>query len=99
MTDNSTFLKVHFGALAEAQADLGRGVGQLTGKLDELDRAAKPLVATWDGTAQEAYHARQVAWTKAAAELTAVLTEVQRALGDSLTDYQDTESRNARKFS
>lgn len=93
-----TYLKVSFAALADAQADLGRGVNVLTGKLADLERDAAPLVSTWEGSAQEAYRVHQAAWSKAAGELKSVLAQVQKAVGQSAQEYQDTENRNARRF-
>jgi 6 kDa early secretory antigenic target len=98
VSDGGTFLKVSFVALNEAHSDLGRAIGQLTSQLDDLDRAARPLVATWQGAAQEAYSTHQAAWTRASNDLKAILANIQRALGESLQEYQATESRNARKF-
>ncbi len=95
---DGTFLKVNFTALADAHADLGRGLDQLTTKLADLDRDARPLVNTWEGTAQTAYHTHQAAWTKSATELKTLLADIQRALHHSLHEYQDTENRNRNRF-
>jgi early secretory antigenic target protein ESAT-6 len=98
VSDGGSFLKVDFGALEDAYTDLGRAINQLTSQLEDLDRAARPLVATWQGAAQEAYNQRQAGWTRAADDLRGILTNIQRALGDSLQEYRDTERRNVRRF-
>jgi len=68
----SDVLLVDFGALRQASADIGRAVETLRGQLDELEREARPLVATWDGPAREAYERRQAQWRQAAAHLTQI---------------------------
>jgi 6 kDa early secretory antigenic target len=95
---SSSYLKVNFGALEEAHANLGRGVSSLDQKLADLDRDARPLVATWDGAAQQAYFEHQAAWTKAATELKLILTNIQSALRQSLDEYVSTEQQNTRLF-
>jgi ESAT-6 family protein len=96
---HDTFLKVNFAALQDAVGDLGRGVSTLDQKLSDLDKQAQPLVATWTGAAQQAYHERQTAWTTAANELKGVLIQIQSALNDSLREYTDTEDYNRKIFS
>lgn len=94
----SDFLKVNFAALGDAHTDLGRGVDTLTSKLKDLDSQARPLVATWDGAAQQAYLSHQAAWTKSALELTDVLQNIRKELEKSLLEYRETEARNASRF-
>jgi WXG100 family type VII secretion target len=98
VSDGGTFLRVSFGALDETHADLGRAISQLTSQLDDLDRAARPLVATWQGAAQEAYSQHQAGWTRAANDLKGILASIRQALGDSMQAYQATETRNTRRF-
>jgi WXG100 family type VII secretion target len=97
MTD-SGYMKIVFPEVESAITDLGRGVSTLDQKLGDLDKAARPLVATWEGAAQQAYNDRQVAWTKAATELKAVLTDIQKKMGESLAEYRATEDANTRRF-
>ena len=59
---NDGMLLVNFGALQQAGADIDKAHRALRTQLDELERAAAPLVETWEGEAQEAYgRARPVA--------------------------------------
>ena len=95
---DSSFLKVNFAAVQDAVGDLSRGVSALDTKLADLDRDARPLVATWSGSAQQAYNEHQAAWTKAAQDLKNVLLNVQKALDSSLQEYIQTEQGNTRLF-
>lgn len=91
-------LLVDFGALRQASADIGRAVETLRSQLDELEREARPLVASWDGPAREAYERRQAQWRQAAAHLTSILHDIKIALDGSAADYLDTEQRNVALF-
>ncbi len=91
-------LLVDFGRLQETSAHLGAAIVTIESQLTQLERDAAPLVHTWVGEAQQAYHDRQVAWRNAANELATVLNQIRRALDDSLVDYQGAERHNANLF-
>ena len=91
-------LRVDFGALQHASQSIEVGLRALREQLDECERAAAPLVGTWEGAAQEAYHQRQTRWRDAAAELSAMLREIKRALDESAADYLQTERSNQSLF-
>jgi 6 kDa early secretory antigenic target len=92
------YMKIVFPELESAISDLGKGVSTLDQKLTDLDTAARPLVATWEGNAQQAYNERQLGWTKAATDLKAVLTDIQKKMGESLAEYRATEDQNTKRF-
>jgi len=96
MSDDA--LLVDFTAMATASADIGTAIRTLHEQLAELERGAAPLVASWAGDARSAYDDRQAQWRSAAAELTAMLTDIRRALDDSAADYAHTERRNTQLF-
>jgi 6 kDa early secretory antigenic target len=92
------YMKIVFPEVESAISDLGKGVSTLDQKLTDLDTAARPLVATWEGTAQQAYNERQQGWTKAAIDLKGVLTDIQKKMGESLAEYRSTEDHNTKRF-
>ncbi|MFI5934861.1 WXG100 family type VII secretion target [Actinoplanes sp. NPDC051494] len=97
MTDG--LLKVNFGVLAQAGADIQKAVNEMEQKLSDLDAAARPLVATWDGEAQQAYAERQQKWTQASTDLKNILHSVKIAVDQAAQDYATTESTAAKRFS
>lgn len=97
MADPS-YMKIVFPEVESAIADLGKGVSTLDQKLSDLDHSARPLVATWEGTAQQAYNERQQAWTKSATDLKAILTDIQKKMSESLAEYRATEDQNTKRF-
>lgn len=93
-----TEIKVTFGALTAAQNDVSGAAARITTQLDDLKRFLAPLVATWSGVAADDYHAKQVMWDRAAADLTAVLAQIGVALGAAHDSYQQVETANAARW-
>jgi 6 kDa early secretory antigenic target len=91
-------IKVTFGALEAARADVAGTATRISGRLDELRRAVRPLAATWDGQAAQEYQARQRQWDAAATDLTRVLADVGRALGQAHDGYRAVENANAGRW-
>jgi len=91
-------IKVTFGALATAQADVSGTASRITQQLDELRRFLAPMVATWQGAAAQDYQLRQKQWDTAAADLTAVLAQIGVAVGAANDGYQRAESLNAARW-
>jgi early secretory antigenic target protein ESAT-6 len=92
-------IKVTFGALETARGDVASTAVRISGRLDDLRRAVAPLAATWEGSAAEEYRAQQRQWDTAAADLTRVLADVGRALGEAEDGYRATENANAALWS
>jgi ESAT-6 family protein len=95
--DNGMLL-VNFGALQQASADIQKALNELHSQLDQLERDAGPLVATWSGAAQHAYAERQRKWSRASEDLAAILRNIKVAVDDSAADYQDTERKAQQRF-
>ena len=94
----SDVLVVNFAALQQASADIQSALGALTNQLADLERDAAPLVATWDGTAREAFDVRQARWRNAAEDLSRILRDIKVAVDESAADYHHTEQRNTGLF-
>jgi WXG100 family type VII secretion target len=88
-------IKVAFAALEAARADVVGAAARITGRLDDLRQAVVPLAATWQGQAAQEYRDRQRQWDTAAADLTRVLADVGRALGEAEAGYRAAEATNA----
>jgi len=91
-------LVVNFGALQHASGEIATALGRLESQLDELERAAAPLLNTWSGDAMQAYNERQTRWRQAAADLSAILRNIKNAVDESADDYRSTETRNTNLF-
>ena len=91
-------LLVNFGQLQQGVADIAKAVGKMQADLDQLQQDARPLVETWDGTAQQAYQARQAKWTAASNDLTQILQNIKQALETSAEDYVNAEKQATQRF-
>jgi 6 kDa early secretory antigenic target len=94
----SEMLRVEFGALQHASDSINTALRALQNQLADLERDAAPLVATWQGDAQQAYQVRQTRWREAAESLSVMLREIKRAVDESAADYLSTENRNTSLF-
>lgn len=91
-------LNINFVRLQETSSRIQAAIASLDTQLDQLERDAAPLVATWSGEARQAYQQRQDTWRQASAELTVMLQGIKRALDDTIADFQRTERGNANLF-
>jgi early secretory antigenic target protein ESAT-6 len=89
---------VNFGQLQSAAGHINTAISALNSQLADLNSTAKPLVDTWEGSAQAAYQQRQQQWTRAAQDLTHILQSIKKALEESTQEYIQTEKTNAGLF-
>jgi 6 kDa early secretory antigenic target len=82
---------VTFSALSEAAADCSGTATAMNQQLDDLKSYLSPLVASWTGDAAERYRDLEGQWQKSAADLTAVLNQIQKALDGAYQNYVATE--------
>ena len=87
-------IRVSFGSLNTAVGDIAAGVSAAGNRLSELRSDIAPMVATWEGTAQQAYYAQQTKWDNAWTELTDALKQFQSATDTANNDYQAGETAN-----
>jgi early secretory antigenic target protein ESAT-6 len=90
---------VTFGAVQAASADCGTVANQMNQQLDDLKSYLNPLVGSWTGQAAEQYRALEAQWERSASDLTAVLTQIQKALDNAYQNYAATEAANAKLWS
>ncbi len=99
MTTSDGTLVVSFAALHKASEDIQTALNALHSQLDQLERDAAPLVASWGGDAREAYDAKQAKWRTAAEDLAGVLRGIKVAVDRSANEYLTAESANRNLFS
>lgn len=91
-------IKVTFAGIDGARGNVMTAAGKLNTQLEELKRYLAPMVAQWDGQAATEYGVQQRKWDTAAAELTAVLSQIGVALGAANDGYQQVERANAGRW-
>jgi 6 kDa early secretory antigenic target len=91
-------LKVNFGGLATAAADIQSSAANIESRLNDMDSSLQPLRASWTGEAATSYEAAKARWTQAISDMRTLLAEVGRAVSTSGDDYQATERNNAARW-
>lgn len=87
-------IKVTFGALSTAQADIRSTWTRINGMLEELEAGLRPVAASWQGEAAMFYQDKQRQWNTAAADIAVVLDQIGRAVGSANENFQLAEIRN-----
>lgn len=75
-------IKYSFASLTGAAEDIETSSRTIAGQLEDLKAQLKPMVSTWEGEAAVSYQQHQDKWDAAAAELTAILSTIGRAVED-----------------
>ncbi|MCO1576467.1 WXG100 family type VII secretion target [Crossiella sp. SN42] len=88
-------IKVDFGLIQEGQTGCQRAATNMQSKLDDLKANLAPLVATWEGSAAEAYKGHQEKWDRSAQKLQEIINKVAIALGTAHEAYQGNEQKAA----
>lgn len=87
-------LKVTFGSLEAAAADIMTSANQIEGRLDALESELAPLRSDWTGSASSAYQQAKAQWDQGMNDMKLLLAEIGGAVRNSNSDYQATESQN-----
>ena len=91
-------LKVGFGQLDTAAADLQQAAARIDGRLDQLEARLEVLRADWSGQASEAYQVCRRQWETAMNDMQGLLADLGRAVSASNDAYRATERANAGMF-
>ena len=83
--------RVNFASLETGQAGINAVLGKLRGSLDDLASGLQPMMTTWTGTAQQAYHVQKKKWDEAADALAGILHRIGSGVGDAHTNYRGAE--------
>ncbi|MCW2779181.1 MAG: hypothetical protein JWN17_2906 [Frankiales bacterium] len=92
-------LKVNFGALGTAAADIRSRANALQSRLDRLDQDLAPLRADWTGDASASYQTAKAQWTAAITDMQQLLSDVGHAVETSNSEYQGADKANANRWS
>ena len=87
-------VQVNFGAMQQGVSDIQARYNGIQAQLEDLKAYLAPMVATWTGSAQEAYGAKQRQWDQSAVDLQAILQSVGSGLNGAHDDFFAGESRN-----
>lgn len=91
-------LRVDFGGLATASADIASSAGAVESLLDDLERSLQPLRSGWSGEASEAYEQARVQWSAALTDMKELLARIGAAVSTSGEEYLRVERANAARW-
>lgn len=91
-------MRVNFGAIATAAADIQSGANEVQSTLDTMDQQLQPLRANWTGEASQAYEAAKAKWTTAITDMKTLLADIGREVQTGGEDYQATERTNTARW-
>ena len=92
-------VQVNFGAMQQGVGDIQARYAGIQAQLEDLKSYLAPMVATWTGSAQEAYGQKQQLWDQSAADLQAILQSIGTTLNGAHDDFFAGESRNTSMWS
>lgn len=91
-------IKVDFGGVSTAAADISTGANSIAAALDTMDSQLQPLRQAWTGEASQAYEVAKSKWSTALTDMKALLTDIGSAVDQGGQDYQSTEARNTSRW-
>ena len=92
-------MQVSFEHMAQGAQSIQAASKSIEAKLDDLKRYLAPIVGEWQGSAVEAYQARQHEWDQAAVGLFGVLQQIGSAVGVAGDNYHAAEQSNTSLWS
>lgn len=95
---NAGNLKVNFGGLDAAAADIQTSATQVEGRLDQLESELAPLRSDWTGSASDAYQVAKTKWDSGMKEIKQLLAEIGTGVSQSNADYQSAENANQSRW-
>lgn len=90
---------VNFQTISQAAQDVRSTANNVRRQLDELEAGVKKIAASWEGSAQESYRAKQAEWDQRASSMQQTLEAIAKALDSAAQNYQATESKNTQLWS
>ncbi|MGI5127419.1 WXG100 family type VII secretion target [Pseudonocardia sp. CA-107938] len=93
-----TNIKVNYAGLTAASADIQKTAEAINTQLADLQKFLAPLVATWTGTAADAYNEKQRIWNAAQTDQQAVMAQMAKLPLVALERYRAVEMRVGQAF-
>ena len=91
---NTGQMKVNFGGLDTAHADIMSGANQVESRLDQLESELAPLRSDWTGEASSSYQVAKTKWDTAMRDMKLLLADIGTTVANSNSDYQAAENQN-----
>lgn len=99
MSMNEGDIYVQYGAVNDVEDvlnDCTNAVGQI---LDQINSAVQPLIASWEGSSQDAYRQIQQKWNSDTQDMQTVLQKYAPTLDEMKINYSNTDNNLALQWS
>ncbi|MBW1601204.1 WXG100 family type VII secretion target [Streptomyces sp. JJ66] len=93
-----TNIEVSYGTVIKASEDIGKAATDIATDLENLHSKVMKVVATWEGEAQQAFHAKQTGWEQNVEDLKNTLQDISKALLGATDGYSGTDLKAAQRF-
>jgi len=91
-------ISVQFDALPQAQGQVRTCLSDVTGRLQALDSALKPMFEAWQGSSSAAAHELKRRWDTSSTSLNEIGEVIARNLGSFHDGYRSSEDLNTKRF-
>ncbi|MER6303419.1 WXG100 family type VII secretion target [Kitasatospora sp. NPDC001539] len=92
----SDHILVNFQTVHHAAEEVKASAGRIDTMLSDLKKDVARIAQSWQGKAQEGYHAQQVKWDSAASNLKETCSKIASSLESAAQSYKQTEDANAK---
>lgn len=93
-----TDIRVDYGVVAGAQNDIDAGSNKISNQLTDMEDQLRPLVEQWTGEASSSYQTAKANWNAALTDMNNVLQQIKGLLGESATNFSQTDRQGAARF-
>src|ERR1700722_18739786 len=97
MSDGDIY--VNYGQVNDVEDVLQASTNAVSRILDEINSAVGPLVASWQGSSQDAYSQVQAKWNADTQDMQAVLSKYAPTLDEMKVNYGNTDNNLAMQWS
>jgi early secretory antigenic target protein ESAT-6 len=97
MSDGDIY--VNYGSVNDVEDVLNDATNAVSQILDQIQQTVGPLVATWQGSSQEAYSQVQTKWNSDVQDMQATLSQYAPTLDEIKVNYGNTDNNLALQWS
>jgi WXG100 family type VII secretion target len=97
MSDGDIF--VNYGGVNDVEDVLQDCTNAVSRIIDEIQSAVSPMVATWEGSSQEAYGQVQTKWNADTQDMQSLLSQYAPTLDEMKVNYGTTDNNLALQWS
>jgi WXG100 family type VII secretion target len=99
MSMNEGDIYVNYGQVNDVEDALNAATNAVSRILDEINTAVQPLIASWEGSSQDAYRQVQQKWNADTTDMQTLLAKYAPTLDEMKVNYGNTDNNLALQWS